>query len=160
MTQTIYARVPDELKAAVDQNAAESGRTLANAVSDLLDRGLQASADGRSVAALERKVGDLEGDLEAHREREQTLSAAYRGLAQRTALKVGSCPHCRSPVTGQNLLMDGSCPNCGSNLSPLLGTVRKSQKGGLDDSDFKLLLGAVGLVLALALVSQTGAGGG
>jgi hypothetical protein len=161
MTQTIYARVPDQLKAAVDQHTAESGKTLANAVGDLLDRGLQAVADGRSIERLEARVGDLESEIDGHRERERTLSAAYEGLAQRTALTVGTCPACSSAVTGQNLLMEGRCPNCGANLSPLLGTApTKGQKGALDDGDFKLLLGAVGLVLAVAIVSQTGAGGG
>lgn len=158
MSQTIYARIPDELKAAVDEHAGGSGKTLATAVGDLLDRGLQAVADQRSVEELERRTGALEAEVESFKERERTLSAAYDGLAQRTALMVGSCPACGQPVSGRNLLVEGRCPNCTANLSPLLGTAAKDQKGGLDDGDFKLLLGAVGLVLAVALVSQGGGG--
>jgi hypothetical protein len=158
MSQTIYARIPDELKVAVDEHAAGNGKTLANAVGDLLDRGLQAVADQRSVEELERRTGALEAEVESFKERERTLSAAYDGLAQRTALTVGSCPACGQPVSGRNLLVEGRCPSCTANLSPLLGTVAKDQNGGLDDGDFKLLLGAVGLVLAVALVSQSGGG--
>lgn len=159
MSQTIYARVSDQLKEAVDEHATKNGTTLANAVADLLDRGLQATADQRSIAALEEQVGSLQAEVDTFREREKTLSAAYRGLAQRTSLEVGKCPKCGSPITGHDLLVEGSCPNCGANLSPLFGTGPKVQKGGLDEGDFRLLLGALGLVLAVALVTQQGGGG-
>jgi rubrerythrin len=159
VSQTIYARVSDELKAAVDEHASTNGKTLANAVADLLDRGLQATADEHSVAKLEQRVRSLQADIDAFQEREKTVSAAYQGLAQRTALTVGSCPNCGKPVSGRDLLVEGRCPTCSANLSPLLGTGPALKKGGLDEGDFKLLLGALGLVLAVALVAQQGGGG-
>jgi hypothetical protein len=158
MSQTIYARVPDQLKAAVDDHATRSGQTLASAVADLLDRGLQATADERSIGTLEDSVRSLQGEVETYKEREKAFSAAYQGLAQRTALSVGSCPNCGHDVSGRDLLVDGQCRNCGANLSPLLGTGPKVEKGGLNEGDFKLLLGALGLALAVALVTQQGGG--
>jgi hypothetical protein len=160
MSQTIYARVSDQLKAAVDDHAVRNGQTLASSVADLLDRGLQATADEHSIETLEESIRSLQGEVNTYEEREKTLSAAYRGLAQRTTLSVGSCPSCGSEVSGRDLLVDGRCPNCNANLSPLFGTGPVVEKGGLNEGDFKLLLGALGLVLAVALVTQSGGGGG
>jgi hypothetical protein len=155
MSQTIYARVSDQLKAAVDDHAARSGQTLAGAVADLLDCGLQATADEHSIKALKENVRTLKAEVETYEEREK----AWAAFAQRTALKVGSCPSCGHDVSGRDLLVDGLCRNCGANLSPLLGTGPKVKKGGLNEGDFNLLLGALGLVLAVALVTQQGGGG-
>jgi len=155
MSQTIYARVSDQLKAAVDEHATRSGQTLASAVADLLDRGLQATADERSIEALEENVRSLQAEVETYEEREKPLVA----FAQRTALKVGSCPSCGHDVSGRDLLVDGQCRNCGANLSPLLAPDPKVDKGGLNEGDFKLLLGALGLALAVAFVTQQGGGG-
>ena len=161
MTQTIYARVPNQVKKAVDNHAASSGKTLANAVSDLLERGLQATSDEQSIAELEQRANSLQVSVETLQERERALSGAYRGLAQRTNLKIGSCPSCGGSVTGRDLLVTGQCPNpeCQASLSPLLGVATGGSKGGLNDSDFKLLLGALGALLAVAFFSQQGGGG-
>jgi hypothetical protein len=43
-TETIYARVPVELKAAVDAYAQQHGKTMAGAVAELLRRGLELPA--------------------------------------------------------------------------------------------------------------------
>src|SRR5436190_9478342 len=142
MSQTIYARVSDQLKSAVDDHAAGSGQTLASAVADLLDRGLQATADERSIEALQENVRSLQAEVETYEQREK----AWAAFAQRTALKVGSCPSCGHDVSGRDLLVDGLCRSCGANLSPLLGTGPDVEKGGLNEGDFKLLLGALGLV--------------
>lgn len=44
-TETIYARVPVEVKQAVDAYAGEHGKKLAGAVADLLTKGLAAEAN-------------------------------------------------------------------------------------------------------------------
>jgi uncharacterized small protein (DUF1192 family) len=159
-TQTIYARVSDDLKLAVDGYASSGGMTLANAVAELLGRGLQAATDEQSVVELEQRVGALNAEVETLRGREQNLSSLYNALAQRTALAVGTCPECGGAITGRDLLVTGHCPNqgCGASLSALLAPARPS-KGSLNDGDFKLLLGALGLLLAIAFVSQQGGGG-
>jgi antitoxin component of RelBE/YafQ-DinJ toxin-antitoxin module len=162
MSQTIYARVPNQVKAAADSYASEKGMTLANAVAVLLDRGLRASADEASVVELESRVAELNSEVEVLRQRDRAASSAYRALAQRTAQPVGACPKCGSSISGHDLLVLGRCgnPSCGASLSPLLGTVSepKTGKGGLDDGDLKLLLGALGVALGIAYVSQQGGG--
>jgi uncharacterized small protein (DUF1192 family) len=161
-TQTIYARVQPHVKEAADDYAAASGMTLANAVSELLERGLETTSNERSVGELEQQVAVLRMELEAQRNREETLASVYHALSQRTAQTIGTCPSCSGSVTGHDLLVAGHCPNreCGSSLSALLGTGGTAlSKGGLNDGDFKLLLGALGLLLAVAFVSQQNGGG-
>jgi hypothetical protein len=164
MSQTIYARVPDAIKAAADAYAVSHGMTLASAVSDLLDRGLQAAADERSINELERRAAELSAEVEAFRERDQAVSSAYRALAQRTGQRVGECPRCGRPITGHDLLVTGHCPHqeCHASLTSLLGSSAPAetaaQKGSLDEGEFKVLLGALGLLLGIAYLSQRGAG--
>jgi hypothetical protein len=163
MSQTIYARVPDAIKDAAEAHAVANSVTLASAVSELLDRGLQAVADERSIAELERRAAELTVEVEALRQRDQAVSSAYQALAQRIAQPVGACSRCGGPVTGHDLLVVGRCPkpDCSASLSELLSrppsTVAES-KGGLDDGEFKMLLGALGLALGIAYLSQHAGG--
>jgi len=162
MSQTIYARVPDHIKDAADVHAATQGVTLASAVSELLDRGLQAVADEPSIVELERRAADLAVEVEALKQRDQAVSSAYQALAQRIAQPVGACPQCAGPVTGHDLLVVGRCPKpeCAASLSELLGRTATvpGGKGGLDDGEFKMLLGALGLALGIAYLSQHAGG--
>jgi hypothetical protein len=168
VSQTIYARVPDTIKDAADAHAVANGVTLASAVSELLDRGLQAAADERSISELERRAAELTAEVEALRQRDHAVTSAYQALAQRIAQPVGACQRCGDPVTGHDLLVAGRCPkpDCAASLSELLSrppTAAVAGKGGLDDGEFKMLLGALGLALGIAYLSQhTGgiAGGG
>jgi hypothetical protein len=162
MSQTIYARVPDHVKQATDAYATSSGSTLAGAVADLLDRGLQAASDSDSISQLQRTISDLQIEVEKLREREQMIGSANQALAQRITRPVGNCPACGHAVTGQDLLITGSCPqsDCGASLTPLLDPPLPDErnKGTLNDGDFKLLLGALGLALGIVLISQGGGG--
>ena len=163
MSQTIYARVPDTIKEAADAHAAAHGVTLASAVSELLDRGLQAAADERSIGELERRAAELTAEVEALRQRDQAVSSAYQALAQRIEQPVGACPRCGDPVTGHDLLVAGRCPkpDCAASLSELLSrppSAVVAGKGGLDDGEFKMLLGALGLALGIAYLSQHAGG--
>lgn len=138
--------------------------TLANAVAELLDRGLQATADAGSVAELERQVSQMSSELQTLRQRDQATSSAYRALAQRTAQPIGICPSCGAPVSGRDLLVVGSCgqDGCGASLAPLLDYLSPNPElagGGLNDSEFKLLLGALGLALGIAFITQQAGGG-
>lgn len=165
MSQTIYARVPDTIKDAADAHAAANGVTLASAVSELLDRGLQAVADERSIGELERSAAELMVEVEALRQRDHAVSSAYQALAQRVAQPVGACQRCGDPVTGHDLLVAGRCPkpDCAASLTELLSRppAAGGGKGGLDDGEFKMLLGALGLALGIAYLSQhAGAAGG
>ena len=169
MSQVIYARVPDTLKAAVESHAADRGVTLANAVSDLLERGLAALAAAPSVAKTERQ---LDAALAKLNDRETALSAArselsaLQALTQGATREVGTCPSagCGQPITGYDLLATGRCRSCGSPLSQLLEPGARVGDGGspdgasrgLNERDFLLLLGAVGVVVGVAyLASQT-----
>jgi rubrerythrin len=168
-TEVIYARVPSATKEAAEAHAAARGITLTNAVSELLDRGLQAISDEPSVTELDRRIGQLQhqlaaADLErreaemtvrALREREAALASAYQALAERTAQSIGACPHCGQPVSGHDLLVTGRCGSCSGGLVSLI-TPAKQSKGALDETEFKVLLGAVGLALAMALVQGAG----
>jgi len=163
MSQTIYARVPDAVKEAADAYASAQGMTLASAVADLLDRGLQAAADARSVSELERRAAELASEVGTLRQRDLTISSAYQALAQRTSQPVGACPQCGKEVSGYDLLVTGRCPHdrCGTSLTPLLARsdeARAESKGGLDDGEFKMLLGALGLALGIAYLSQHAGG--
>ena len=162
MSQTIYARVPDQVKQATDAYATSSGLTLAGAVSDLLDRGLQAASDADSISELQQTVSALKIQVEKFREREQMIASANQALAQRITRPVGNCPACGNAVSGQDLLITGRCPRaeCGASLTPLLDPPLhdEQKKGALNDGDFKLLLGALGLALGIALISQGGGG--
>jgi hypothetical protein len=163
MSQTIYARVPDPIKEAADAHAIANGITLASAVSELLDRGLQAVSAERSVSELERRAAELTAEVEALRQRDHAVTSAYQALAQRIAQPVGACQRCGDPVTGHDLLVAGRCPKpaCAASLSELLSRPRTAAvagKGGLDDGEFKMLLGALGLALGIAYLSQHAGG--
>ncbi|MBA3876469.1 MAG: hypothetical protein C0498_05960 [Anaerolinea sp.] len=161
MSEVIYARVPSELKAAADEYARENDRTTASALAVLIDRGLRTTS---TIRDLERRVVDLEGELAAARarageheativvllEKQKTLESAYQALADRMGKGLGRCPACEGPVTGQDLLVSGRCPNaaCQKGLASLL----VSQPKGLDERELLLLIGALGLVLGIALM--------
>src|ERR1700761_4949520 len=83
MTETIYARVPDQVKAAAEDFAATNGLTLAAAIATLMDRGLQANADEASVAKLQEQSAKLRAEVKSLREREQAASSASQALSQR-----------------------------------------------------------------------------
>jgi hypothetical protein len=164
MSQTIYARVPDHIKEAADEYAGAQGTTLAGAVADLLDRGLQAAGNEKSVVELKQRATALAAEVERLQQRDNVVTSAYAALAQRIAQPVGACPVCGDRLSGRDLLVAGCCPNsaCGASVSGLLGGRPETQtsKGGLDDGDVKLLLGALGLLLGIAFISQQGVGGG
>ena len=167
MSQTLYARVPDSVKAAVDAHAEERGITLALSVAELLERGLAAWADGPAISKLEKRVESMQRELtntrlqlqqaemqiEALRERERSLSNAQQSLAERMQLVVGQCAACSVDVRGRDLLVAGVCPSCTAPLTSLL-TGRTQGKNGIKQDEFLLVLGAVGVLLGVALLAS------
>ena len=163
MSAVVYARVPDSLKQALAAHASERGVTLTTALVDLVGHGLEAIANEQSVAELERKLVACTGEreqtrgllqeaelrLQAAREREQTTARTYTALAERTRQQLASCPQCRRPVRGYDLLVTGHCPNsnCSKALTSLL---TPAPRAGLDGNEYLALLGALGVLVGLA----------
>ena len=164
MSAVIYARVPDALKQALEAHRSAGGLTLTRAVVELLEQGLVASAEGRSRAELEGKLAECTSEqeatrarlaeaelrLQAAREREQLTAGTYSALAERTRQELASCPRCRKPVRGSDLLVSGRCPHCRTALTSLL---TPAPRAGLDPTEYLALLGALGVLVGLALAT-------
>jgi hypothetical protein len=165
MSAVLYARVPDSLKQALHRHAAERGLTLTHAVVELVERGLAAISGEQSVSELEAKLAAASSELDqtrarleeaelrvqAAREREQLTAHTYSALAERARQTLGSCPQCREPVRGSDLLVAGRCPNCGKALTSLLLPAPRANFAG---DEYLALVGALGVLVGLALASS------
>jgi rubrerythrin len=140
----IFARVPEDVKEATEEYAKANGMTLTNAVKDLIDRGLTASQDEGSVAALEARVAELSTENAI---KDQTLRSANQtlfGVAERLHQSVCRCPHCDHVVTGRDVLVDFKCPTCGGGLVDLF------QSGATPgNTELVLFLASVGAILGV-----------
>ena len=160
-TEVIYARVPPGLKSDVAAYAEKAGVTLNSAVADLLECGLETRAvelaDGgpdRELDAMRQTVTDLRTAVAAS-DRElvrlegqrKDFAAAAEGLTERLEQSVARCPSCKNPVSGSDVLVRGVCQQCHKPLSSLLTDDRVQ----LNQGDYMVLIGAVGVLLALSL---------
>ena len=157
MSQVIYARVPDQLKDAADIYADERALTLTSAVVDLLQRGLAAVSDERSVAALEARVAALAADkaqVETQLQAAQNELGTVQLLAQRASQGIGACPDpaCGQPITGYDLFAVGHCAQCGAALAGLM--VPAEQASTLNQRDFMILVGAIGALVGVAILTS------
>jgi hypothetical protein len=155
MSQVIYARVPDALKEAADLYAEERSLTLTRATVDLMERGLAAATDESSIEELQQRLARTtteKAQLEAQVQGLRAEAAALSALAQRVGQSVGTCPSCRASITGTDLLAVGTCPNCGEKLAGLIAPAPSSSS--LDQSEFLMLLGALGAVVGVAFLSS------
>jgi len=144
-TTTIYARVPVELKEQTDAYAAENGMTQANAVADLLGRGLESASSEASVKALEARAAELQQELDR-------VKPALDAIQTRLPQKLGIC-ECKTELTGEDLLIKGFCPSCKRSLtSALAGEDQNTAK--VNRSDLAPFLAGVGLALAVVLVAS------
>jgi len=171
VSAVLYIRVPEALKQALVAHAEGRGLSQTRALAELLELGLAGSAEERSLAELEGtlaraqgkleatrvKVREAERALEAAREREEHTARTYRAFAARARQVLGRCPGCRTPITGADLLVAGRCPNptCKRALTELLAPAPRS---ALDQTEYRALLGALGLLSGLALASAEEAG--
>lgn len=159
MTQVLYSRVPDSLKDDLDAFAGERGLTLTSAVVDLLQRGLEAAANERSIANLETQLAQTRA---AQASAEANLTVAANELARMsgfvvrvTNTRVGSCPNaaCRKEISGYDLLGTGQCPHCQASLLNLLAP----RGNNIDQREFGLVVGALGAALVgLAYLGSKG----
>ncbi len=156
MSQVIYARVPEAVKADVEEYADEHGVTLSSAAVDLLQRGLAAAGEERSITSLETKLAKISGEkgaLEAKLQAVANEVSSLRSFAQRAAATtVGSCPSCHSPISGLDLLGRGLCGKCQASLLELIAPKMRSPQPLLDDRAVGALIGGLGVVLIAAAV--------
>jgi hypothetical protein len=75
-----------------------------------------------------------------------------RALAERARHELASCPQCRQPLRGYDLLVTGHCPNCNRAVTTLL--TPRPQTGAPDKDEYLALLGALGGLLGLALTTS------
>jgi hypothetical protein len=154
-TEVIYARVPAALKEAADTYASEHGKTLTGAIADLVDRGLTAVSDERSVAEMEANLASMRATVvkaEADLQAAKAQLTALATLAHRADRRVGACPNCGKPITGRDLVDAGECRRCHQALSKLI--VPESPTSPLDQRELLILLGALGAVLAVAYLAS------
>ena len=142
-TTTIYARVPVELKELTDGYAADHGMTQANAVADLLGRGLEAVSGEESVKKLEARAAELQQELDQVK---PALDAIHARLPQR----LGTC-ECGAELTGADLLIRGFCPDCKRSLTSALAGADQARVNRAELAPF---LAGVGLALAVVLVAS------
>lgn len=143
---TIYARVPEDLKAATDQYAAENGMSMATAVADLLGRGLEASSNEGSVAVLEARAQELENEL-------LQVRGAVDTIHDRLKLILGKCA-CEQSLTGNDLLITGRCPNCARSLSgALAGEPTGPEGASVQRAEIAPFMAGVGVALAVILLA-------
>ena len=164
MSAVLYTRVPEALKQALTAHAAGRGLSQTRAIVELLEQGLAGSRDERSLAKLEGKlarsqgalaatrvrVRELEGALQAARERDEQSARTYAAFAARARQVLASCPRCTKPLRGSDLLVSGRCPHCEKAVTELLAPAPRS---ALNQTEYLALLGALGVLTGLALAS-------
>jgi hypothetical protein len=161
MSHVIYARVPETLKEVVDGYAEERGVTLTSAAVDLLERGMAAVSDERSITNLETKLAQVTAEKaqsEAKLAVVMNELGGLRAFAQRAVQAVGTCPNpaCGQAITGYDLLALGRCNHCQQILTDLLAP--RTSSANLNQRDVGLLLGALGVALIGAAIIGSAAG--
>ncbi len=156
MSEVIYARVPDAVKASVEEYANKHGVTISLAAVDLLQRGLAAADKEPSINSLETNLAKISGEKMLLEARLQTVTNevnSLRSFAQRAAATtIGSCPSCHSPINGLDLLGRGLCGKCQASLLELIAPKMRSSQPVLDDRAVGALIGGLGVILIAATV--------
>jgi hypothetical protein len=153
--ESIYIRMPAELKSAVDDHATTRGTTLTAAAVDLLGRGLQALADEKSVADLQAALASAFAEKAAAEAALVTARAQLATLGNfvdRASQRVGTCPKCRKPISGADVFAASRCPSCDQPLTELL-VPKTSGTAGIDQRELLLFAGALGALIGVALLS-------
>lgn len=155
VSQVIYARVPDAVKDDVEEYAEKQGVSLTSAVVDLVQRGLAAVVEEKSITNLEAKVARTSAENNALEARLAVASnevGALRSFADRAVqTTVGKCPKCQHPISGFDLLGRSHCGKCGQSLLGLLAPKSSSQPA-LDERELGFVVGALGAALLGAVV--------
>ena len=161
-TQVIYARVPEAVKGDVEEYAEERALSLSSSVVDLVQRGLAAAGEERSITNLETRLAKVTGErtaLQAQLTVANKELGAMRSFAQRAgSTTVGICPSCHSSISGLDLLATGRCGECQQSLLDLLAPpTRNRQQPLLDERAVGALVGALGIALIAVAVLGKGA---
>jgi len=155
--EVIYARVPKTLKEAADAFASERGKTLTGAVIELLECGLMAISNERSIVELEKNLAEVSAEksrVVADLHAADAEVNALRTFGQRAARPIGTCPNslCSKSISGYDLLALGQCPHCGQTLSSLIAP--KAEAPTIDQREIMILIGALGAVLGIAYLAS------
>lgn len=142
-TATIYARVPGELKDATDQYASGRGLSLASAVADLLERGLEAAENEPSIRALEARAQEVEQGR-----------VAADAMRERLKQVLGRCA-CGTDLTGNDLLLTGHCPACNRSVAGLIAGGGTTDEASVNRSEVAPFIAGVGVALAVILIAYT-----
>lgn len=142
-TATIYARVPYSTKETIDDYAAERGFSLASAITELLDKGLEAVTSEASIQALEARAQELE-----------QARVAAKAMNERLKQVLGQCT-CGNDLTGRDLLVDGICPNCKHGVTGLLIDSYTNEEGRpvVNRNEIGPFIASVGVTLAILLIA-------
>ncbi|MGH3085308.1 MAG: hypothetical protein ACRDNP_14890, partial [Gaiellaceae bacterium] len=168
MSAVLYLRLPDAAKQALQARARERELSLNATVCELIEQALAAVADERASEELERKLAASTSELEQTRtrlaetgrrlqiarERDKTIARLQGALAERARHELASCPQCRKPLRGCDLLVSGHCPQCTRPITELL--IPRPQTGAPDRDAYLALLGALGGLVGLALGTTSG----
>lgn len=125
---------------------------LSSVLMELLERGLQSVSDEASIRKRSAELTACRAALADAEVRVRGLET----LAVRLQQSVGTCPKCGEPVAGGDLLVSGACPNCGAGLSSLIQAKprRPDAKGGLEDAELMVMIGAIGIALGFAILQS------
>lgn len=140
------------MKEAIDAFAHERGTTLSAGIAELLERGLTATTDEASVKRLTLRLERArakEADLDARLKTADAELRVVRALGNRAEQKIGTCPECNCEITGIDVFAKFKCPSKGHSLVSLIAPSAPQ----LSQRDTMLLFGALGAVMALALIA-------
>jgi len=140
-TPTVYARVSPELKEAVDGFAEQKGMSLASAVTDLLQRGLEAAYSEEAIRSLELRTQQLQGEL-------SKVGQAASVVDERMRQVLGTC-QCGKPLNGHDFLVAGKCPECSRGVTGLLVGQANESAGSVDRNELAPFLAGIGVAAAL-----------
>lgn len=160
----VYARIPDELKAALDAYCEERRMKLTAAMVELMETGLDAVTNQATVESLQSRLAAAELDVATTRElatqaenarsamaaQLERQSQAYELVAGRLNQPLGKCPNCKAAITGLELVVFNACQHCKKSLSSMLDP-KTSAAGTLNGPEYALLIGALGLLVGMSL---------
>ena len=165
MNDVVFARVDPELKAAVAVHAEEKGMTLANAVADLLTRGLESAHEEAATKRLEQTVADTrlrlaETSRRLEEERARSAAAQEREESYRQFIEhldsgaIGRCPHpgCGQGFTAMDLVGRRACRS-GHPLTEILEKAARAP--GMVPTEAMLVAGGLSLLFGLIAGSST-----
>jgi len=155
-TESLYLRTSPALREDAERFGEERGLTLSSGLAVLVERGLEAVSNDKSVATLERRVQKLSQELAVLSERDRNWRAVFDSLqGQLRTLAVGRCPACEQVVTAHDQFLARRCPwaDCGNPLLQVLPLPSPSEEVPPAVAG---LLGAIGGFLFGLTASQRG----